>query len=166
MMNVTINLDEQANPKYYKLWDQSNEIMEKLNEITTDLKKFTYPKLFTKSAFKRLDKQGQKLLETEPAFIKWRDSAIDFSLRPEYVFNRDEAQAIAFLHYTFKLNTRIDQLDRYVTFASNLYQTIKSDLRAIQNNTRYLFTTWVNTIAWIATIGGFLLALLPYIEKR
>ncbi|OGC77139.1 MAG: hypothetical protein A2Z27_00410 [candidate division Zixibacteria bacterium RBG_16_50_21] len=146
-MNVTINLDEQANPKYYKLWDQSNELMEKLNEVATDLKKFKYPKFFSRSAAKRLDEQGQKLIRSEPAFIKWRDAAIDFCLRPEYVFNRDEPQATAFLHYTLKLNSRVDQLDRYVNFASNLYQIIKSDLRSIQNNSRYIISTLLAIVA-------------------
>lgn len=95
------------NPDYFKIMDDYNSLIDRLNKFYDSFQNFKIPKFILFGTRKRLLKLGFEIREYDKSFIAWKGRALEFALDPPKLTFRSGGD-VGYLHVTGALRDVIN----------------------------------------------------------
>ncbi len=162
-----LELLEEGNPEYYKLINESNEIISEYNRIMNLVHSFKLhkiklwkcelpkPSFFYCRAKADLSIIGREGMSLRDRFINWNDRALKFCQSPHYRFSTDPEvdKQTSVILFTNLLLHRADRLNSDITLLQSNYNLRFSE---IENAINF----WIAITAWLITFVGLLVSII------
>lgn len=139
-----LSLEEDDNPEYYTLYKDMNEMVSRYNAIQERIHNTRVKGWLHLKSRRKLSSVSPDLESLMTDYLKWRNRADNYLLKPHLVITEATDSGTVFLHYMDNLRASTQQMEDRISVVADNYRYVDAKISS-SLNFRIAITSFVLT---------------------